>query len=462
MSISFKNRIALNYVVATAIMIAAVFVIIVLIVKTTVFYNLDKNLEFEANKHTDELIIHNDSVHFANILEWTEREHREVQFHPVFIQLVSLKGLFMDKSPNLKDANLIFEKGNHNKQFNTHIKGIPVRQIQIPIVEKGVTKGFMLAAVSTEEAEMVIKNLKNVLLLLYPLVLFVLFGVARYLAGRSIKPIKKITDTANDITKNSLNERIELPQNKDELYTLTSSINELLERIQEAFEREKQFTSDASHELRTPLAVLTGTLEVLIRKPRTEAEYKEKIEYSIKEIARMSATVDQLLMLARVDNEIKLAKQQPIEPVAIIDTVLERYKHIIKEQELIINVDTEADIKLESNPYYIDLIFDNLISNAIKYSKNGTGINVSFSKKASSVICLIADQGVGISGEHLDKIFNPFFRAKSSSHKTAKGDGLGLSIVKKACESMGIIISIKSKVNHGTTVTLTFPPNLNS
>ncbi|MCF6351374.1 MAG: HAMP domain-containing histidine kinase [Cyclobacteriaceae bacterium] len=459
MKMSFKNRIALNYIVATAIMIAVVFVIIVLIVKTTVFYNLDKNLEFEAKKHTDELIIHNDSVHFANILEWTEREHREVQFYPVFIQLVSLDGLFMDKSPNLKDANLFFEKGNHNKPFNTHIKGIALRQIQMPIEEKGVTKGFMLAAVSTEEAVMVIKNLKNVLLLLYPLVLLVLFGVARYLAGQSIKPIKKITYTANDITKNNLNERIELPQNKDELYTLTFSINELLERIQEAFEREKQFTSDASHELRTPLAVLTGTLEVLIRKPRTEAEYKEKIEYSIKEIARMSATVDQLLMLARVDNEIKLAKQQPIEPVAIIDAVLERYKHIIKEQELIINVDTETDIKLESNPYYIDLIFDNLISNAVKYSKNGTDIGITFSKKGSSVICIITDQGVGISTEHLDKIFNPFFRAKPLSTKTAKGDGLGLSIVKKACESMDIKISIKSKVNYGTTVQLAFPPS---
>ncbi len=456
MNLSFKNRIALNYMVATAIMIAIVFVIILVIVKTTVIYNLDKNLTFEAEKHKKEIIIHNDSVHFVNILEWTEREHREVQFHPVFIQIVNTKGVLMDKSPNLKEATLVFKEGNHNKQISTFIEGQPLRQIQIPIEENGSIQGYMLAAVSMEEADMVMQNLRNVLLLLYPIVLIALFGVARYLAGRSINPIKKITNTADHITRNNLNERIELPKNKDELYVLTSSINELLQRMQDALEREKQFTSDASHELRTPLAVLTGTLEVLNRKPRTTEEYKEKVSYSIKEINRMSETVDQLLMLARVDASTGTNEKESIEPIAIIDAVLTRYRIQIKEQALAINVAADKHIQLNSNAFYVDLIFDNLISNAIKYATKNSKVDITLSKVNGGVSCVITDQGVGISEEHLNQIFNPFFRSNALNHKEIKGNGLGLSIVKKACDALNITINVESKLDKGTKVTLLF------
>src|SRR5690606_22671498 len=99
---------------------------------------------------------------------------------------------------------------------------------------------------------------------------------------RSIQPVRTITRAANRITRRNLNERISLPGNHDELYDLTSSINELVSRMEKAIEREEQFTADASHQLRTPLAVLKGTLEVLIRKPREEKEYQEKIRYSIR------------------------------------------------------------------------------------------------------------------------------------------------------------------------------------
>ncbi|MCF6360676.1 MAG: HAMP domain-containing histidine kinase [Cyclobacteriaceae bacterium] len=461
MNISFKNRIALNYMVATAIMIAVVFIIILVIVKTTVIYNLDKNLTFEAKKHRGELIIHNDSVHFVNILEWTEREHREVEFNPVFIQIVNLEGLLMDKSPNLKEDSLLFRAGSGNPKSSIIIKGGALRQIQIPIKEHDEVIGYMLAAVSMEEAKMVMKNLQNVLLILYPVVLIALFGVARYLAGRSIKPIQKITNTANHITRNNLNERIELPKNKDELYTLTASINELLQRMQDALEREKQFTSDASHELRTPLSVLIGTLEVLIRKPRTEAEYKEKITYSIAEINRMSETVDQLLMLARTDNPSRLVETHQIEPIAIIDAVLIRHKEQIKHHSLKIDVMAADEIQLISNPYYLDLIFDNLLSNAIKYSHQNGSIQISFSKSVAGIKCTIADQGIGIANEDISQIYNPFFRSNPLTNKRVKGNGLGLSIVKKACDSLGVHIKIDSKIEEGTQISLLFPLLIN-
>ena len=459
MKLSFKNRIALSYMVATAIVVAIVFFIILITIRTTVFYNLDKVLTYEAKKHAKEIRVQNDSIKFINIREWTEREHTEVQINPVFIQIVGRSGELMDKSPNLKDATLAFDKGKlYNEQFNVLIKGRPLRQIQIPIEVKGEIKGYILAALSLEDTQMVISNLKKTLLILYPIVLIGLFGVARYLAGKSISPIIKITETANHITRNNLNERIELPKNKDELYVLTAAINELLQRMQDALERERQFTSDASHELRTPLAVLKGTLEVLIRKERTEEEYKEKITYSIDEINRLSVIVDQLLLLARFEETHKSITKEEVSPAEVIDAIITRHKELLKTNSIGVNVDVGDVNTLHTDPYYIELILDNIISNAIKYSERGKEIHISFSAKESAITCYVIDEGIGIKSDDLPKIFNPFYRSEASlQNKEVKGNGLGLPIVKKACTQLGIDINYQSQPGKGTIVTLTLP-----
>src|SRR5690606_23011802 len=195
-----------------------------------------------------------------------------------------------------------------------------------------------------------------------PAVLLLLFFISRCLAGKRIIPIQRLTDNTNRVTRTSLNERGLLPENKDEQYFLSTSINDLLQRNQDAMEREKQFTSDASHELRTPLSVLNGTLEVLNRNPRSEQEYKEKIAFSIKEIDRMSGIVNQLLLLARLDKS-SLTKTEPVQLIAAIDEVLQRHRTAIKEKGLKVTLEDFSDEEVHTDPYYLDLILDNLIGN---------------------------------------------------------------------------------------------------
>src|SRR5690606_28255192 len=273
MSLSFRNRIALHYMIATAGIMAVAFTVVYFVVQGTVYQNLDNDLSFEAEKHTGEIKIVGDSVKIKYKKEWEEREHREVQVNPVFIQILNKDGKFMDKSPNLKEDGLTFNaQQNYGGHFNEILNNMAIRQVQVPIEENGKIKGFILAAMSLESSKMVLLSLRNVLIVSYLFLLVGLYFMSRYLAGRGIIPVKVITETTKRITKNNLNERVVLPQNKDELYELSSGINQLLQRIESAIERERQFTSDASHELRTPLATLKGTLEVLIRKPRERLE----------------------------------------------------------------------------------------------------------------------------------------------------------------------------------------------
>lgn len=253
--------------------------------------------------------------------------------------------------------------------------------------------------------------------------------------------------------------RIALPQNQDELFILSDTINNLLDRIEKAIAREKQFTSDASHELRTPLAVIKGTLEVLSRKPRTQNEYEEKIKFCISEVNRMNFLVDELLLLARFENEKQEMKTELTFLNAIVLEVLTRYSESISAKKIQIMTFFEDEFYVETDPYLFSIVLHNLISNAIKYSFDEGKIQINVIKQDETIIFTLKDYGVGISESDIDKVFNPFYRCNSSENLEIKGTGLGLSIVSRLSNLLKFDIAISSQ-NKGTLVTLQLKPQL--
>ncbi|MBD1260376.1 HAMP domain-containing histidine kinase [Maribacter polysiphoniae] len=457
MRLSFKNRIALHYMIATAVTMAVAFTVVYFVVQGTVYQNLDNDLSFEAEKHTDEIRIVGDSIKIKNKKEWEEREHLEVQINPVFIQILDKNGKFMDNSPNLKNHVLAYNPeqkfGGH---FNETLNNRAIRQVQIPIEQNGKIKGFILAAMSLESSKMVLLNLRNVLIVSYLFLLAGLYFMSRYLAGRGIIPVKVITETTKRITQNSLNERVILPHNKDELYDLSFSINELLQRIENTIERKRQFTSDASHELRTPLSTLKGTLEVLIRKPRERSEYEDKIKCSLTEIDRMTATIEQLLLLARLDVNSRTVDRSLVPLPHIIDEILSRHKTPILQKKLTIAFQKGVLLEEMAPQYYTTLIMENIIGNAIKYAKEASTIHIEIARMDSKIICKIQDEGIGIKKEDLNNVFKRFFRSDALNHKNIPGNGLGLSIAKKAADAINAKIYVDSEFGVGTTFTISF------
>ena len=290
----------------------------------------------------------------------------------------------------------------------------------------------------------------------YPLILLLLFIIARFIAGKSIKPISAIIQTSNNITKDNLKARIPLPQNKDELHLLSQTINNLLDRVENAIDREKQFTSDASHELRTPLAIIKGTLEVLVRKPRTEAEYKEKIDFCVTEVNRLNHLVDELLLLARFENQRQTLKLDNVYLNGLIVELVSRNSSAIKEKKITCNTIFSKDFYTQTDSYLCSIIINNLITNAIKYSKKEAIISIDIAETETNLICTITDNGIGISEEDLQKIFEQFYRSNSGQHPEIKGTGLGLSIVKRLCLLLDIEVKIDSVENIGTKVILHF------
>ena len=458
MSLTFKNRIALHYVLATAALVAGVYMVVFGVVQHQVYRDLDTSLRYEAAKHLKKIAIVGADIRFSHMGEWKEREHREVQVDPVFIQVTDPRGQLMDRSPNLKADQLAGDATASGRlPLNSTLRGKAIRQVRVPIVQGGAPVGYLLAAISSEAAQNGLDSLREVLLLSFPVVLLVLFGSARLLAGRSIVPIAQITGTTNRITRDNLTERIALPARPDELHTLASAINGLLQRVEQAVVREKQFTADASHELRTPLAVLKGTLEVLIRKPRTSAEYVEHITLGIREIDRLNKLVDQLLLLARFDDHAPNPIRQEVTVLRSVHQVLHRQRWDLNAKRIRVDVADAQTPHIPSDPYLVDLILDNVLSNAVKYSPAGSTITVGLARAGSRLVCTIADQGIGIRAEELNRIFDPLYRSDALAHKEIGGTGLGLSIVAKACALLAIELDVASEVGQGTTFTLRFP-----
>ena len=454
-SFSFKNRIAFNYIVSGSILIAIVFLFIYNIVKYSVNKHVNEEIQEELLKHLDDVSTDSNDTYLIQVDQWRAREHNSISVNPVFVQFYDNNKEVIDKSPNLKNSNLKLFNDSNNIFIDTKLNDIPLRQIQTAIINKGEVVGYLVVAMSLEDFEIVL-ILKNILLITFPLILILLFLIARFFAGKSIKPVRTIIDTSSQITKDNLQTRIPLPKNKDELYVLSENINNLLNRIESAIDREKQFTSDASHELRTPLAVIKGTMEVLIRKPRNQQEYEEKILFCISEVDRLNHMVDQLLLLARFENQKQNVKQETIYLNALILDNLTRFSEKTENKKIKIVTDFKEDFYVQSDNYLVSIIFSNLISNAIKYSNDNGKIELKLEKTSTDLIFTIADNGVGISEQDLNKIFNSFYRSDVTNHPDIKGTGLGLSIVKRLCDLLKIKISVESKINEKTKFTLIF------
>ncbi len=452
MKLKFKERLALLNLLSTAAIIGLLLLFIIFTVKQSVFQQLDNFLITEVQKHQSDIIIKNDTLHF-NQNAWMEREHQMLEINPVFVQIVDNQGRVIEKSPNLKDKSLRFFAQADKSFENYRLDSIPIRQYQTQIVKNGRKYGYLIVGMSHQNARWIMQKLKRTLIISFPIVLTLLFLWALYFAGRSIKPVTEIINTAENITQNNLSQRITLPENRDELYTLAKTINQLLNRLESAIEREKEFTSDAAHELKTPLQVMKGNIEVLLRKPRTNEEYRVKIEKCVREIDRMSHLTDQLLLLARFESQQKAIDIKKVSLDEIIEQVIQKKWWQIQEKQLSFKFNIKQLSGVLTDPYLIHIIIDNLLANAIKYTPKNGKIEIDLGQNGNQTYIKIANTGAQISKDDLAHIFNRFYRSKNIKNPNIKGTGLGLSIVKRLSEMLGLSVDVTSD-KHWTVFTV--------
>ena len=460
--ISIRNRVSGLFLMVTASLMIMVFVLIYVQVESDVYSHVDEELNEEAGEFLEGLEVTGSGVLFKDQAEWMERSHITVDFYPKFVQIVTAGSTpeIVRKSFNLFSDTLRYDPSLDEIAFyNSNIAGASVRQVQVPVFhgKNAGAAAWVLVAVPLEESLFVLSDLRTALPFCLPVILFILFFVTRFIAGKSLAPLEQVIDTAEKITQKNLDERIELPVNRDELYRLSSTINGLLDRLQAVYTREKQFTADASHELKTPLASILGTLEVLIRKPRNLDHYKARIGFCIDELKRMSGLIDQLLLLARYDSAAFRPEISVFDAKGTLAKVLGRNDEQIREKELDVTVRNDGTAMVRADASILEIMLDNIFSNAVKYSERGGTVSIDLGNRGDKIACSVTDAGPGISPEEIDRVFERFYRVDKSRNSQTSGTGLGLAIVKKLADIQSITVHLSSTEQEGTVVTLEIP-----
>ena len=277
--------------------------------------------------------------------------------------------------------------------------------------------------------------------------------IAITVTKRGLRPLGEMTRSLGRIGPTHLNERVAPAGWPRELQPLAVAFDAMLKRLDDSFTRLSQFSADLAHELRTPITNILGEAQVALTRDRTPAEYRETIESTIGECERLSGIVDNLLFVARVD-----AAREPIAPTrfdarAAVEKIASFYQMIADDHHVTIRCSGEGQIYADSALF--ERAVGNLVDNALHFTPEQGSIQIVLAEHAANFEVAVSDNGCGIAPEHLPRVFDRFYRVKSS--RGSDGAGLGLALVKSIVDLHGGSARIQSEVGRGTTVTLIFP-----
>jgi two-component system, OmpR family, heavy metal sensor histidine kinase CusS len=288
---------------------------------------------------------------------------------------------------------------------------------------------------------------------------FVIFPLVGYqIARHGIRPVEEMATTACHITSTNLRERIRPEGYPSELASLASTFNQMLDRLEESFERISRFSADIAHDLRTPVNNIRGEAEVALARVRSADEYREVIESFLEEAVRLSDLIGDLLFLARSESPLTHLRREPVDVGELLGGVQEYYEASAADGGVSLTT-TVADkpVIAELDRTLLQRAVGNLVSNALANTPCG-GAVVMGTRADPSTICIeVSDTGVGIPAEALPKVFDRFFRVDSSRSQGSGGTGLGLAIVQSIVQLHGGNVQISSQPGQGTRVTLHVP-----
>jgi len=320
----------------------------------------------------------------------------------------------------------------------------------------GIQPAALVIARSTKQIDQALAGLIRTFIIIIPLALALAAGGGIFLARRALKPVDKIAQTAQEIEESDLSRRINV-NTKDELGRLAATLNEMIGRLEKAFQRQKQFTSDASHELRTPLAVIEAESTLALQKERPSTDYQQSLEIISQESRQMSSLIDQLLTLARADagkeqwnfTEVNLGK--------LISNLSTDVEVLCQEKGLSFQLGQPQDLVVKGDEARLRELFMNLLDNAIRYTPAPGTVSVSFRREGQMAIVAITDTGIGIPTEDIPFIFERFYRVDKSRSRAEGGTGLGLAICQHIAETHGGKIEVESHVGAGSTFSVWLP-----
>lgn len=382
--------------------------------------------------------------------------------HDTGEQVLDLTGHLVAASPEVPDRPLLnsaeLASAQHGRLLVDHAEaGTLDGPVRIGAAPTADGSRIAVVAVTLSDRDTAVADLRQELLIGFPLVLLAAAVGAYLLAAAALRPVERMRSRAATITAEAPDQRLPVPAARDEISRLGITFNDLLDRLHAALERERQFVADASHELRTPLSLLTTELELALRRPRTAPELTAALGSALEETGRLSRLAQDLLLLARTDQA--SPPKQPAEVTKVrpvLESVIARYRTSTGKHEVILDCAPGLAVRTDADD--LDRVVSNLIDNAVQHGRPPIIVAVrpaSTGPSQGAMTIEVRDQGPGFAPDFLPRAFDRFTRADDA--RTGDGTGLGLAIVAALARRNGGRASAINDPSGGGTVALTLP-----
>jgi signal transduction histidine kinase len=279
-------------------------------------------------------------------------------------------------------------------------------------------------------------------------------GVGWLYAGRMLRPLQEIAGAARHASASTLHERIAMQGPNDEIRELADTFDAMLGRLEETFEAQQQFVTNASHELRTPLAIMRTEVEVTLADPQASSDELRAMAGTVRTaIARSEDVIDKLLILAETE---RLADTAPVDLGEVVEETASRYEAAAKARDLAFALAlTTASVR--GDRALLERLVDNLVENAVKYAAAASVVEASVAVTGQTVILRVANAGDEIAADELPHLFERFYRRGTSRNRRDGGAGLGMAIVAAVAEAHGGSVAAEGPPAGGLVVTVTLP-----
>jgi len=362
-----------------------------------------------------------------------------------------------------------------NQHWNFTWAGVPYHALRIthvPILDREQDKGYHPQTLTIVYASPTIRIRQQVkaAAAFIALVSLLLLGVTAWLASwgirRGLFPLQALARQAAQVSTQSWQL---LPPREaeeiEELRPLTESMTQMLARLERSFMQQREFLGNAAHELKTPVAVLKSTLQSLLQRPRSSEEYRAGVQASLQDLDRLEQLLQWMLRLARAEQWAQDSRRRELAVIDVNSTceeAVDRIRSLAESRNTAIHLATDGPIPLRADPEDLQLVWTNLLENAVRYSPEGASVEVAVTHDDQSAKVTFEDHGIGIAAADLPHIFERFYRGDHSRTRATGGSGLGLAIAKALVEAYGGSIRADSAPGKGTRMTVELPLSMES
>lgn len=459
-----RIRLALWYTIFLLVTIGIVSVLFLAALENNLQREVDESLVLRASNVERAVASLGDGLETGNVrpdvLQLAPQE--EFSTPGIYVQVLGRDGAILASSPNLPGGTLPTERGmvtaalSRRETFATIPAGTErIRMLARPLLTGEDVAGVLLVGESLHPLDAARRRTEQLLLLAAGGAAVAALASGWFITGRALRPIAEVTGVARRIASTGQFERrIAEPPARDELGELVITFNEMLASLEKTFERQREFIADVSHELRGPLMVIRGNLDLLKRK-LPDAEREESAAEAAEEVDRMSRLVADLLFLAEVDTR-EVVELHPVALEEVVQEVWERAVAVDGARHEILLGESDPATVLADRDRLIQMLW-NLVENALHYTPEGGQITLSLRNYQQVAELSVADTGIGIPTEHLERIFERFYRIDRNRSRSGGSTGLGLAIVKQVAEAHGGQVRVRSEPGKGSIFSLALP-----